>query len=383
MSTILDNLKRIADIDKDGMCRVVERFPEQCEDAINITRDLKIQKEVKIAGKLPIKYGKPRNIVVVGVGGSAIGGNLLKDWLKNTLPVPIEVCRSYHLPAYVNEKTLILVVSYSGNTEETLSAYLEAIEKGCMTIAFTSGGLLQRFSEEFGTPLVRLPTYYPQPRSAIAHLFFPLISPLEKLKLIPSVGEEVKEAVTVVTKLREEVRPEAPVSVNPSKRLAIDLKGSIPFVCGFDLYEGVALRIKTQFNENSKIPAKAEFFSELNHNEIVGWTGVDGLTKNFAVILIQGDQEPTEYRTRIDITRKLVFDKGAKNVLEIRAKGKGRLARMLSAMYVGDFASVYLAILYQINPTPVAIIDELKRQLEEKVNKTRELKEKFEKLKAD
>ena len=378
MSAILDDLKEIASIDREGMCKIVERFPEQCKEAIKIAEGLVLPREVKIPGKTQIGYDKPANIIVAGMGGSAIGGNLLKDWLRNRLTVPIEVCRGYHLPAYAGEETLVLAVSYSGNTEETLTAYLEAIDKGCMTIAVTSGGLLQEFSKKLGVPYVWLPSGYP-PRSAIAYLFFPLVYSLEKLRLI-QVAEEVEETVASVTELRDEVKLETPTSLNPSKKLAIGLKDSIPFICGFDLYESVALRIKTQLNENSKIPAKTESFPELNHNETVGWTGSRDLTKNFSVVLIRDDWEEPVIRTRIDVTRSLVFDEGAKEVLEIRGRGRGRLARMLSAMYIGDYASIYLAILNHIDPTPVTIIDKLKNKLEEEVNKTSKLKKRFEKL---
>ena len=377
---ILDDLKTIDSIDREGMCRIVEHFPEQCKEAIKIAEALTLPKKVKISDKAQIRYEKPANIIVAGMGGSAIGGNLLKDWLRNRLPIPVEVCRGYNLPAYADDKTLVLVVSYSGNTEETLSMYLETVEKRCMTVAVTSGGLLQEFSEKLGVPLVRLPSGYP-PRSVVAYLFFPLVYSLEKLKLI-NPAEEVEEAVEVVTKLRDEVKPDTPVSRNPSKRLAIGLKDGIPFVCGFGLYEGVALRIKTQFNENSKIPAKVEYFPELNHNEIAGWTGFRELTRNFSVIIIRDDQEEPEIKTRIDVTRNLIFDEGAKEVLEIQAKGRGRLARMLSAMYIGDFASIYLAILNRIDPTPLAIIDELKKRLEEKVDKADELNKKLERLRT-
>jgi glucose/mannose-6-phosphate isomerase len=340
-----------------------------------------IPKKVNISNNLNIRYKRPKNIIIAGMGGSAIGGDLLKDWLRNELQVPIEVCRNYHLPAYAGKETLVLAVSYSGNTEETLSAYLEAVHKQCMTVAFTSGGLLQKFSQELGVPFLRLPSGYP-PRGAIAYLLFPLMASLKRFKLIHTDEEEIKEAVAVVTDVSGEVKPSTPTALNPSKRLAIGLKGSIPFVCGFDFYESVATRMKTQFNENSKVPAKTEHFSELNHNETVGWTGSTDLPRNFSIVLIRDEQEPIEIRTRVDFTRSLVLDRSAERVLEVRARGKGRLARMLSVMYVGDFASIYLAILYGVDPTPVLIVDELKRKLEEKTNKTMELMERFKRLKT-
>ncbi len=221
MSSILDDLKAVEDIDREGMCRIVGRFPEQCREAIEIAKTLVFPKEVAI-GKAHIRYERPANIIVAGMGGSAIGGNLLKDWLRDVLPVPVEVCRGYHLPAYADERTLILAVSYSGNTEETLSTYLEALEKHCMAVAVTSGGLLHEFSEELKVPLVRLPGGYP-PRSAVAYLFFPLVYCLERLGLINPVGE-VEEAVATVAGLRDEVKAEVPVARNPSKRLAVGLR---------------------------------------------------------------------------------------------------------------------------------------------------------------
>jgi len=139
---------------------------------------------------------------------------------------------------------------------------------------------------------------------------------------------------------------------------------------------------KTQFNENSKIPAKAEFFPELNHNETLGWSGSTQLTNNLGVTLIRSDEEPAEIRARIEVTRKLVFDKRAGRVLEIRAKGTGKLEQMLAAMYVGDFASFYLGILYGIDHTPTPIIDELKTQLEVRLSKATELRKRVERLKT-
>jgi len=376
MSTILDDFVKIKAVDKSDMCSILLKLPEICEDAIKRAERFTIPDEVKITDNLTIKYQKPKKILVVGMGGSAIGGDLLKDWLRETLPIPIDVCREYSLPAYADEETLVLVSSYSGNTEETLSMFLEALEKRCMTISITSNGSLLDFNETLDLPFVKLPTGYP-PRSAIPYLFFPLVISLKKLGILSGVNGEIREAITVLKQVREEIKPENPTLQNIAKQIANGVKGSIPFVCGFGFYRSIALRIKTQFNENGKTPAKSETFPELNHNETVGWTGFRELTKNFCVILIRDNREPLEIRTRIDVTRKLVFDSGAKNVLEIYARGVAKLARMLSVMYIGDFASVYLGVLYGFDPTPVKIIDELKLQLGKKMNKAEELKDKF------
>ncbi|MCK5402747.1 bifunctional phosphoglucose/phosphomannose isomerase [Candidatus Bathyarchaeota archaeon] len=376
MSTILDDLAKIKAVDKYDMCSIMLKLPEICEDAIKRAERLTIPNEVKITDDLTITYKKPKKILVVGMGGSAIGGDLLKDWLRETLSIPIDVCREYNLPAYADEETLVLVSSYSGNTEETLSMFLEALEKRCMTLSITSNGSLLDFNETLDLPFVKLPTGYP-PRSAVPYLFFPLVTSLKKLGILSGVDDEIRETITVLKQVREEIKPENPALQNISKQIANGVQGSIPFICGSGFYRSIALRIKTQFNENGKTPAKSETFPELNHNETVGWTGLRELTKNFSVILIRDTQETLEISTRIDVTRKLVFDSGAKNVLEIYARGIAKLARLFSVMYIGDFASVYLGVLYGLDPTPVKIIDELKLQLSKRVNKAEELKNKF------
>jgi len=363
----LDDLLGIKRIDRSGICGVQERFPESCEDAVERGKRLKIPRKLKIGVKLEIHYGKPDNIVVVGMGGSAIGGAVLKDWLRDVAPIPIEVCREYELPAYADEKTLFFAVSYSGDTEETISGLVDAVERGCMLVAVSSNGVLQEFSERLRIPFVKLPEKI-QPRFAFPYLFFPLLMVLKKLGVVEPEWEEVEEAIEILREIRNEVKPESPTSRNLSKQLALDVKGSVPIIYGFGIYGGVAQRIKTQFNENSKIPSKCEAFPELNHNEIVGWTGPDRLTKHFTVILIRDKQEKSEIKARIEVTKKLVLEKKAGKVIEIYARGKSKLARALSVMYVGDFASVYLAILYGVDPSPIDVITRMKVELKKRTD---------------
>jgi glucose/mannose-6-phosphate isomerase len=378
LASILDDLERIKSIDGDGMRNHLGRLPEFCEDAIERADKLEIPSLVKISGDLSIQYTRPKKIIVAGMGGSAIGGSILKEWLRETLPIPIEVPRSYTLPAYADKDTLVFAVSYSGNTEETLSCFLEALERRCMIIATTSGGMLQEYCQGIGIPLVRLPGGYP-PRSALPYLLLPLATSLRKLGVPLSLDEEVKEAITVLREVGEEVKPDTPVSKNQAKGLALGLEGYIPLIIGSGFYKSVALRMKTQFNESSKTPAKTEVFPELNHNMMVGWTERRDLTGKFSVILLRDQQEPTEIRERIEATRSLVLDEGAARVLEIWSRGRGRLARVLSTLYVGDYASFYLAILYGVDPTPIPVIEELKRRLK-KTGKKRKLLQKFKKL---
>jgi glucose/mannose-6-phosphate isomerase len=161
---------------------------------------------------------------------------------------------------------------------------------------------------------------------------------------------------------------------NFSKTLALDICGTIPVVCGFGFYRSVAHRFKTQFNENSKAPAKWEFFSELDHNEIVGWEGVQKLAKSFSVIFIRDNEESPAMRQRIEVTKELIRKESVKT-FEIHSVGKSRLAKMTSVICVGDFTSVYLAVLRRIDPTPVKTISLLKKKIEQSGIKERVIRE--------
>jgi len=361
MVTILDQPEKVKKIDKSNMLGHLMKTPDYCRDAINRAKQVKVPEKVK-----------PKNIIIAGMGGSAIGGETLQDWLRDELPIPIQVCNDYTLPAYANKDTLFLANSYSGNTEETLSAFLDAIRRKCTTITITSGGHLLSFSKQLQVPHVTIPSQLP-PRVAIPYLFFSLPVLMERMKLLPSVDENLQETIQVLEKVGEENSPEIPTEDNPSKKLALELVETIPIIYGFRQYQSVAHRLKTQFNENSKVPSKHDVFPELNHNETVGWEAPETLTKNYSVLLIRDSDEPPEIRHRIETTKSLVLHK-AKKVLEIHARGEGKLAKMFSVLRIGDFMSVYLAVLQGVDPTPVKIIDEVKKELGKKFNMLEKLK---------
>ncbi len=362
VSALLDDVERMRRIDRDGMCDILAKLPEHSEAAIDQAKDLQIPQRVRISDRRVLRYGVPKQIVIAGMGGSAIGGSLLKNWLRASLPIPVEVCREYTLPVYADEETLVLATSYSGNTEETLSCLLEAVERRCMVIGISSNGVLQEFSEKLGLPLVTVPGGYP-PRSAVPYLFFSLVKILDALGILPSIGGEIEEAIAVLKEVREEIIPERPLADNLAKQIAISVRGSIPLIAGFGFYEGVARRMKTQFNENSKTPTAIELFPELRHNTVVGWAGRRSLMKRFGVLLIRDKEEPPEIRKMIEVTKDRIFNDSAAAVVEIWSRGRGKLARILSTLYIGDFASIYLGILYRVDPTPTENIDELKSHL--------------------
>jgi glucose/mannose-6-phosphate isomerase len=361
MVTVLDSPERVKKVDRSDMLSDLVNTPDYCRDAIERTEQVNVPENVN-----------PKNIVVVGMGGSAIGGEILKDWLRDTLPIPIEVRRDYTLPAYVNKDTLVFVNSYSGNTEETLTAFLTAIHRKCTVTAVTSGGQLLAFCKKLEVPHIIIPKGL-QPRVAIPYMFFPLPVLMEKMGIISDIDDELEEAIQVLERETKANAPDVPAENNRAKQLATELMDTIPVVYGFRQYSSIAQRLKAQFNENSKVPSKSDVFPELNHNETVGYEAQESLTKKMSIILIRDPKEPPEIRNRIETTTKLVFNR-ANKVQEIMAEGKGKLAKMFSVMCTGDFASVYLAILQNKDPTPVKIIDMVKSELAKKTD----MKEKFE-----
>jgi len=377
MVRIIDDMKAIGRVDKSDARGVLMGLPESCEDALDRARRLELPSTVRMSCGRVIRYRQPKKVLVVGMGGSAIGGDLFRCWLMGTAKMPIDVCRDYHVPSYVGEDTLVFAVSYSGNTEETISAFLESVERRCMIVSMTSGGILERYTRSLGIPLIKLPSGMP-PRYAIPYLFFPLVPISQKIGAM-GMEEETKEAISILKQIREEIRPENPTPRNVSKGLALSLKGKVPAVYGFGPYTAVALRMKAQFNENSKTMSTCDRFPELNHNEIVGWEAPSKMTKHFSVVLIRDEAEPPPIRTRIEVTKGLIQTKAA-GVREIWCRGESSLAKIFSAIYIGDFASFYLAILNQVDPTPVTVIDRMKAELQRRTDTIEQLERRFRSL---
>ena len=347
MNSPLDDLEHVGRVDPRGMLDVITALPESAEDAL------------ETAEKVNIKYRRFKSLVVAGMGGSAVGGLLLRDWLGHTSPVPIVVSRDYSLPGFIGRDTLLFAVSYSGGTEETLSAYEEGKNRGAKIVAFTSGGELEKRARAARQTLYTLPAGF-QPRAAIAHQFFTLAVAARKAGITGDCWWEVKEAIEILKILRGEMRPDVPTKSNPAKKLAEELKGYTPVVYGSRIHEAVAYRWNTQLNENGKSPAGSSFIPEAFHNATVASEGDPEVLRHLCAVLLtdpaENDRVAAKTRRFIDII-KPSFGK----VLEVEARGEGHLARMLSALYIGDFVSAYLGVLYGRDPSVVESIDRLKR----------------------
>lgn len=354
MSTLnLDDPKKISQIDQSNMLGVIEDFPEQCRSATKILEEI----------SLPPRPSEIDSVIILGMGGSGIGGNILEVFLRDELAIPLVVNKSYTIPNFVNQKTLVFASSYSGNTEETLSGFEKALERGAKVIVVTSGGTLFQRAQEEGLPVLKIASGY-QPRAALGYLFFPILGVLQRWELISDKTQPIEETFNLLEHLSVEFSSRTSQSENLAKQTAANLSGKIPVIYGSDDLTGVAaLRWKCQFNENSKVPAFWHILPELNHNEIVGWDAQD-FGRNFAVIFLRSQAEYPKINKRMEITRELI-EKQVGGVYQIWARGDSRLAKIFSLIYLGDFISAYLAILYQINPTPIERIEVLKERLKQ------------------
>ena len=303
-----------------------------------------------------------RNIVVSGMGGSAIGGDILKVYAASKARVPVSVVRDYNIPAFVNQHTLFLAASYSGNTEETLSAYSQAREQGASIICVTTGGKLKAMAEQDGYAVVEIPAGL-VPRAATGYLFAPLALLLEELGIVEGVRQELQETVEVLQGMREQLHPGVEAKSNQGRIIAGKLKDSLPIIWGTaGVSEVAALRWKAQINENAKCPAYYGILPELNHNEIVGFEVPRPLLASLSCIILRDKYDYERVKRRIEISKDIIKDQ-IKEIIEINSQGESYLARFYSLVYIGDYASVYLALEYGINPTPVKVIDYLKAQL--------------------
>lgn len=346
---ILDRREEIEKIDRGGMLRNVEQFPEMLLQAL--AQDFVLPKIRNIS-----------QILILGVGGSAIAGDIVSDFLSGKLEIPILVNRSYFLPAFVGKGTLIFALSYSGNTEEVLFGLREAEKREAAVVAIASGGKLKEVAESKGFPFLLLPSGY-QPRAALPYLLVKLLVSLEKLGFVQEVSREISSAAAFLQRLREEYGMQRPVRNNLVKQLAKKTLDKIPIIFGSaGTTAAAALRWKTQFSENSKTTALLNIFPELNHNEIVNLSGLKREEHNFIWLVLRDDGDHERVKKRIEITKSLIGRQlGGAN--EVFSQGKSLLTRILSLILFGDYLSVYLAILRGVDPTPVEIITRLKKEL--------------------
>jgi glucose/mannose-6-phosphate isomerase len=308
-------------------------------------------------GDLPHADGVA-TITLAGMGGSGVGGDLVRAVYAVRLGVPVEVLRSPVLPEYCGPHSLVVCTSYSGNTAETLSVFDEAVERGCRVIAVTSGGELAARAAAKNEAVVAVPGGM-QPRAALGHLAFGLLGALESVGVLPRASDEVDEAAKVLDRLVADLGPANGGS--RAKAIARSIGDRVPVVWGAEgLGSVAAMRWKTQLNENAKTPAFHASMSELDHNELAGWT--KGTGDHFFLVALRHQGEVGSTAERFTFSADVARQAGA-GFAEVSAEGSSPLARLMSLIAIGDFTSVYLGLLRGEDPTQVDVIVRLKDHL--------------------
>ena len=350
--SILDDADLRTRIDPKRMWSLIEAFPDHIEAASQTVKNLFFTPSAE----------KPSSVVITGLGGSAISGDLARAAAGDSIKLPFFVNRDYHIPPFVNASTLVIACSYSGYTEETLSAYTQAKKAGADIVCITSGGLLAEFAERDSFPVIPLPDGLP-PRAALGHALPALLGVLQAKKIIPDMGDDIKEAVGELRTLREKLRPETPTETNNAKKLAEMLYQTIVAVYGSSaIMEAAAYRWRSQIAENAKNLAFHHAIPEMNHNELEGWLCPECELKNVGVVFLRDEEDHPQVKKRFDLTFKAIEGKGF-CIAEIEGFGKSRLSRILTVVYFGDYTSLYMAYLNQRDPTPVTVIDDFKKAL--------------------
>jgi glucose/mannose-6-phosphate isomerase len=334
----------VAAVDSGGMLEDVLNQPHQLEDALW---------RVESAGIAPVDARA--GLVVSGMGGSAIGADLARGAIGDRARRPLVSSRDYAPPSWAGEDALVLCASYSGDTEETLAAYAAAGDSGATRVVMTTGGELAEAARADGVPVIGVPSGM-QPRAAVAYMTVGALEVAALAGVTDSLRGEIEAAAAPLRELAAEWAPDGEPDCAP-KALARRLQGHVPVVYGAELTAPVSVRWRSQLNENAETPAFDGVLPEMDHNEICGWG-----QPTFTAVFLEDHEQHPRVKRRIELTAEVVAAAGSP-VERVSARGETRVERVLSLVLLGDLASLYLAVLDGIDPTPVARIEDFKQQL--------------------
>ena len=341
--------------DKSDMYGVISNMPDQIREAVKLAEEYSPN----------IDSESVSSILFAGMGGSAIGGDLVHSILAGECKLPMSVVRNYELPIWSGESTLLLVSSYSGNTEESLSSYKDAIKKGCKIICVTTGGKLLELANNDEVPVLIIPAGLP-PRGAIAYSSIPWLLIFASLGMIKNRSSDIESMATELEKVIKEYGNYDSGQDNPALSVAKKAVGKIPLIyVSTGSFSVIGKRWANQIQENAKMLAYTNELPEMNHNEIMGWH-LTGLTKESVLpIFINSDRYHPRVKLRFDISSKLIENKSGE-VVKINPTGENLITQLFSLIVMGDFISYYLSLMNNLDPGPVDIIHELKEQLDSK-----------------
>jgi glucose/mannose-6-phosphate isomerase len=341
-------------VDSLDMWGATTGLPEQVAAAVDAAKGL--------AGLPP--HDQIEHVVVLGMGGSGIAGDVLVAAAAPFMPVPVTVVKGYEPPDFVGSGSLVFAMSFSGNTEETVEATAEAYESGAALVVVSSGGELVRLASEWQVPVVPVPATIPQPRAALGAMSIPPLVVLEEIGLFPGALQWVDQAVEQLRRRRDELARPGSMAEELARRIG----RTIPLVHSAQaLGAAAALRWKAQVNENAKAPAFFSVYPELCHNEIAGWGQHGDATRQLITLInLRHDAEHPQVARRFDLVAEILREV-VSDVIEVRAAGEGDLAQLLDLAIIGDFVSLHMASHEGIDPGPIPVLVDLKESLREHV----------------
>jgi glucose/mannose-6-phosphate isomerase len=347
----LDDTASFKALDPENMLTKIEGLPDQLQTAWQLGQGMPLPKRTGI-----------ERVVIAGMGGSAIGADLLASAVSSSCRVPVFVHRDYGLPAWARgPETLWIGSSHSGNTEETLDSLEMAAQNRCRTIALCTGGELARRAAQYGTPLWQFEHSGP-PRAAVGFSFGLLLAAFARLELVPSPKKEVADAIASMQQQQQALLPQVSSSQNPSKRLAGELVGRWVTVFAAGPLSSVARRWKTQINELAKAGASFEALPEADHNTLAGTLHPPEAKARTMAIFLRAPSDHPRYRLRLELTQQGFMQKGL-STQSHGAQGATALAHLWTVLSFGDFTAYYLAMAYGVDPTPIAALEELKAEM--------------------
>jgi len=347
----LDDAHGIAKLDSQDVLGATERFADQCREAWALGR---------AARDLPDADGV-ENVVVLGMGGSGISGDVVQVLVEPRLGVPWRTIKGYGpLPEWIGRNTLVFVVSYSGNTEETLAAFDEIHNRGARPVVVSSGGRLVELAASYGVAQVKIPGGL-QPRASLGFLALPLLAVLVEIGLVPDCSDVVDEAVATLADVSKTCSRDIPVEQNIAKQLATSLSDRLPVIYGGSgLGEVAAYRFKCDLNEYAKTPAFANSIPEMNHNELEALASANG--EDFVAVMLRDIDDHERVALRFEVVKKLVERSGAE-VIEVHSQGISAVARLLTLVLITQLTAIYMGLINDVDPGPVPVIEDFKQQL--------------------
>lgn len=347
----LDDLQALKKNDPGEMGLRLSELPLQCRTAWQIAKEWSPHAD----------YREVDSAVILGMGGSAIGGDLLRGLVSDSCPLPIFLLRDYSLPRFVGPHTLVIASSFSGDTEETLFAFQQAMPSGAKLLAITTGGKLAQLAEEDEIPLLTF-NYPPPPRGATGFSLVLLLGVFSRLGFIPDPSPDLEEGIALLENGISQFREEVPTAQNLAKQLAGKIQGRIPVIWGAEHLYPVARRWKTQSNENSKLATFFEPIPEIHHNAVVGLRFPSDLAQKIFVVVLTSNLLHPRNLLRGKVSAE-ILDQEKVPHLVIEVKGESRLAQVLWGVLLGDYVSLYLATLHGVDPSEIEVISHIKKRM--------------------